>query len=182
VTVSIFSKIRLFQSRGRTAGRAGKKLGAAGKKLKGKKLPKKGASGSGGDGGAQGRPAGQKTIVGMEDNMSGKKTMVFSEQEELPVVGWIVALNGAHKGKDFRIHEGKNIIGRGPGVDIVITDNFMSSRHASIKYEDGTFQLTDLDSKNGTFINETQISSQELIDHDEIKFGETRFQFVCLNL
>lgn len=171
--MSVIGKLKFWQRSGKRAGAASKKLGKAGKGLKSK----------GGAAASAGRPAGQKTIVGMEEpKMSGDKTMVFAEQEQPPVVGWLVALNGKDKGTDFRLHEGKNLIGRGPGVDIVIRDEFMSAQHASLNCKNGTFQVTDLDSKNGTFINDKQISSEELIDHDEIKFGETKFQFVCLNL
>ena len=173
-------KIAFWEKQSKKVGKLGKKLGGAGGKLKGKR--EEGEEKGGSAARVAGRPADKKTIVGMEEDMAGNKTMVFSEKEQPPVVGWLVALNGKDKGNDFRLHDGKNLIGRGPGVDIVIRDEYMSSQHASINCKSGTFQVTDLDSKNGTFINDKQVSSEELIDHDEIKFGESRFQFVCLNL
>src|SRR5580700_1534258 len=41
-----------------------------------------------------------------------------------PVVGWLVCLEGPDRGKDYRLHNEKNYIGRAPVNDIVIeSDN-----------------------------------------------------------
>lgn len=96
------------------------------------------------------------------------------------VVGWIVAQNGNHRGEDFRIYDGKNILGTAADCDIVITDPFLSAKHCTIRHENGNFQVTDLDSKNGTFVNQKRCTKSDLIDNDTIRLGRTEFKFKSL--
>jgi len=96
------------------------------------------------------------------------------------VVGWLVALNGELKGRDFRITPGKNVIGTAANSDIVLTDKYMSSRHATINYENMKFTLVDLDSTNGTFVNDKRVSREELIDNDRVRLGKTDLKFKSL--
>jgi hypothetical protein len=115
-----------------------------------------------------------------------KKTQMMQEVASAPVVGWLVALNGKHKGEDFRVKEGKNIVGGDPDCDIVLTDDFISGKHANLKYvnKDGerVFIITDLDSTNGTFLNDSEepIAREELVDNDTVAFGQTKMKFKCL--
>ena len=97
-----------------------------------------------------------------------------------PVVGWIVAQNGNHRGEDFRIYDGKNILGTAADCDIVITDPFLSAKHCTIRHENGNFQVTDLDSMNGTFVNQKRCTKSDLIDNDTIRLGRTEFKFKSL--
>src|SRR5690348_13118991 len=83
-----------------------------------------------------------------------RKTVLLTEQRKAPVVGWFVAMDGEQKGEDFRIRDGQNILGSGAEADIVIRDATVSARHASLRYKDQKFYLTDLDSTNGTFLND----------------------------
>ena len=97
-----------------------------------------------------------------------------------PVVGWIVAQNGNHRGHDFRLFDGKNTLGTAADCDIVITDPYLSAKHSTIRHEDGNFVLIDLDSTNGTYVNQKRVSKMELIDNDTIRFGRTEFKFKAL--
>ena len=96
-------------------------------------------------------------------------------------VGWVVALNGGAEGQDFRLVEGKNVIGTAADCDIVLPDKYMSARHAVLRYEEGTFVLVDLDSTNGTFVNEARASKEELIDNDRVRVGQTELKFKSLH-
>lgn len=95
-------------------------------------------------------------------------------------VGWIVALGGAHRGHDFRLVTGRNVIGTAADCDIVLTDAYLSSKHAAIRHENGRFTLIDLDSTNGTYLNDRRISKEELIDNDKIRLGRTELKFKSL--
>lgn len=113
----------------------------------------------------------------------GDKTQfiqVVEEAEFKPVVGWLVALNGALKGHDFRIRDGKNVIGTAADTDIVLTDQYMSARHAVIRHEEGMFVIVDLDSTNGTYVNDQRCSKEELIDNDRVRLGRTEMKFKSL--
>ncbi len=115
-------------------------------------------------------------------SVAGRKTVLLSESRKAPVVGWLVAMNGDHKGEDFRLVEGQNLIGSAADANIVLRDVTISARHASIRYKDGKFILSDLDSTNGTFLNDSseQIARIELQDNDMVRLGEVNLKFKCL--
>ena len=97
------------------------------------------------------------------------------------MVGWFVALTGEQKGEDFRIRDGQNVIGSAPDADIVLRDTAVSGKHASLRYKDQKFFLTDLDSSNGTYLNDgtSPIAREELKDNDVVRIGEVSLKFKC---
>jgi len=95
-------------------------------------------------------------------------------------VGWVVCLNGALRGKDFRLVTGRNVLGTAADCDIVLTDPYLSSKHSVIRHENGEFMLIDLDSTNGSYWNDEKISKTELIDNDKIRLGRTELKFKSL--
>ncbi|MBN1946182.1 MAG: FHA domain-containing protein [Bradymonadales bacterium] len=98
------------------------------------------------------------------------------------VVGWIVAMNGQQKGQDFRLFDGRNVLGTAADCDLVVFDPYLSARHAVFLIESSksNYILQDLDSRNGTYVNRQRIIKSELVDNDEIRFGQTDFRFKCL--
>ncbi|MDO7688645.1 MAG: ATP-binding protein [Pirellulales bacterium] len=68
-------------------------------------------------------------------------------------------------------------IGREKGNDIAVEDHEASRRHAEIRKHNDTFVLTDLDSSNGTFLNNGRISEAELKSGDRIQIGRTLFLY-----
>ena len=113
----------------------------------------------------------QKTVA---INLDEFKT---SERE---IVGWLLVMEGAQKGTDFRIYSGANSMGAGADNDIVVTDEYLSSRHATIRYEDGHYFLVDNNSTNGSYVGEKKITKYELIDNDTIRLGRTQIRIKCL--
>jgi len=128
----------------------------------------------------QSEPAMQQAAP--EPGFGDKTQFITAMADDTPkaCVGWLVALNGALKGHDFRIVDGKNMIGTAADADIVLTDQYMSSRHAVLRHEDGQFILVDLDSTNGTYVNENRVSKEELIDNDRVRLGRTELKFKSL--
>jgi len=113
---------------------------------------------------------------------AGRKTILVADQPRPPVVGWFVVLTGPQKGEDFRVREGPNILGSAPDADIVLHDSAISGKHASLRYKDQKFTITDLDSTNGTFLNDRAdpIAREELKDNDTIRLGEVTLKLKCL--
>ena len=97
-----------------------------------------------------------------------------------PVVGWVVVLNGELRGRDFRLVDGKNTLGTAADCDVVLTDPYLSSKHAVIRHENGTFTLVDLDSTNGTFLNDRRCSKEDMIDNDKVRLGRSEMKFKSL--
>ena len=69
-------------------------------------------------------------------------------------------------------------IGRGPDNDVVLEHVSMSGSHAQIQNLGGTFQLNDLGSTNGTFVNGAQIEEVVLESGAQIQFGSVDAVFV----
>ena len=68
-------------------------------------------------------------------------------------------------------------IGREKGNDITVEDHEASRRHAEIRKHNDTYSLADLDSSNGTFLNNCRIAEAELKSGDRIQIGRTLFLY-----
>ena len=114
-------------------------------------------------------------------------TRIFGEEEpevpkKRPILGWLVVWEGDPQYHVFRIEKEQVYIGKSKECDLVFSDDYLSSEHASIRYRDDRFVLTDLDSSNGTFVNDREhknpIERVELQDDDEIIIGNTILKFI----
>lgn len=68
--------------------------------------------------------------------------------------------------------------GRGPDNDVVIEHVSMSGSHAMIQNLKGTFQLTDLGSTNGTYVNGAPVTEVVLESGSQIQFGSVGAVFI----
>lgn len=105
--------------------------------------------------------------------------------EVMPVVGWLVVINGEGRGRDLRITPQMNNIGREKGEIILNFGDASISRekHAYLAYAPGknTFWFGHGDGKNLSEINnEPVIGKQELQPFDRILIGKTELLFVPL--
>lgn len=72
---------------------------------------------------------------------------------------------------------GPVVIGRSPGADIVIGDDFVSGKHARVSLAGDEAVLEDLGSTNGTILNGRTISTpQTLRPGDTIDVGAVRLK------
>lgn len=76
--------------------------------------------------------------------------------------------------QEFTLKKGPNSIGRARDNDIVILDQSLSRYHARIDVSDERIQITDLQSRNGTWINGKKIQETNLHHGDSIKWGDVR--------
>ena len=80
--------------------------------------------------------------------------------------------------RKINLNEGSLKIGRAKDNDIVILDELVSSHHLRLSFKDNQCQITDLDSTNGTFINELLITEKTLKSGDEVRIGKTILLFM----
>ncbi len=80
---------------------------------------------------------------------------------------------GPGRGKTLRLPADRAFsIGRGQSNDLTLNDRLVSSHHARILYEGGEFVLSDLNSKNHTFLNGGSVAGSVILHHgDEIGIG-----------
>src|SRR5450755_838847 len=70
------------------------------------------------------------------------------------------------------------VLGREPGRPGSIDDASVSRRHAHLRWDGTAVVLTDLASKNGTFVNGVRVSGPaSLVDGDEVRLGLVSFVF-----
>jgi len=84
----------------------------------------------------------------------------------------------AYAGRTIALHEGPNAIGRDPDAAVFIDSSKVSRRHALITIAAAGATLSDLGSKNGTFVNGSPVHAPvTLSDGDEIVVGPARVVF-----
>lgn len=103
-----------------------------------------------------------------------KKVLRAIDKERVPS---IEVLNGSFAGKKFFIADdaAELTIGRDENCDLPVEEYVISRRHAKVSKKDGLITLTDLNSKNGTFVNNHRITEMELHDGDRIALGTIVF-------
>ena len=94
--------------------------------------------------------------------------------------GWLVTFDIEEFGTDYKIFEGRNLIGKKSTCDITVLDNEVSSVHAVILFRKDKFEISDQMSTNGTVLNGELLESHKpnvLVDGDEIVVGKTSLLF-----
>jgi uncharacterized protein YkwD len=85
---------------------------------------------------------------------------------------------GSSPPREYSLDKPVIAIGSQRSNDVVLDDTTVSRRHATITLKSGGFELADLGSTNGTFVNGRRLSSPiALKPGDEIKFGSVRVAF-----
>lgn len=88
----------------------------------------------------------------------------------------ILMRDGSVVERDLNADETK--IGKAPQNDIILPDASVSSSHAMISLADGVFTLSDLGSRNGTFVNDVRIHDSRKLNHgDLIRMGHCTITF-----
>jgi two-component system, cell cycle response regulator len=109
--------------------------------------------------------------------MAEEKTIVHSvsdllSQAKKTSACLIVVSGKTSVGKMFKLDRQELIIGRSTDADINLDDEGVSRRHAKIVVRaDGSVQLVDLNSTNGTFNNGDKVDVAALHDGDKIQIG-----------
>ncbi len=82
-------------------------------------------------------------------------------------------LNGSQAGQIVPLVVGYNIIGRSPSCQIKLASNSVSKEHATVLMtEDGKIILTDMNSRNGSFVNGLRVQNQKLNSGDKLTFHD----------
>jgi len=90
----------------------------------------------------------------------------------------LAAIAGKHKGEVFAINEEALVIGRETTANLCIADASVSRRHSKIEKKDDGFVITDLESLNGTFVNDVPVRSRVLEHGDRVRVGDSQFLFL----
>ena len=90
----------------------------------------------------------------------------------------LAAIAGPLKGTNFTLTEDETSIGRESANRICLSDPSVSRRHCTIKRDGDLFKVTDLDSLNGTFVNDLPVKERHLEHGDRLRLGDFTFSFL----
>ena len=77
------------------------------------------------------------------------------------------------------VKDGPLILGRDPSNQLEVGDPAVSRKHCSVsEVSSGVFEIADLDSHNGTFVNGERVSRQTIEHGDRIRIGNSEFVFL----
>ena len=90
----------------------------------------------------------------------------------------LTAISGRLKGSVFAIDDLPVVIGRETTATLCIADASVSRRHSQIEKEDAHFVIADLESLNGTFVNDVPVKRRKLQHGDRVRIGDSQFIFL----
>lgn len=88
-------------------------------------------------------------------------------------------VGGKNNGREIKISVPEFIIGRGEEAHLRPSSDLVSRKHCTITVNDGKVVLTDLKSRNGTFVNGKQLEgSHEVRSGDSLRVGRLQFEMI----
>ena len=95
-----------------------------------------------------------------------------------PESAMLIIHRGPNRGERFLLNSPETSIGRSGDNDVLLDDVTVSRKHANIRRAGERFELIDLGSLNGTYVNNNSIARATLNSGDEIQFGKFHMLFV----
>jgi transcriptional regulator with GAF, ATPase, and Fis domain len=90
----------------------------------------------------------------------------------------LIAIAGPQQGKTLELIEEEMTIGRDNSNWLYIFDSAVSRRHCVIRTEADQFKIIDLQSHNGTFVNDVPVQERILQEGDRIAIGDSLLLFI----
>ena len=90
----------------------------------------------------------------------------------------LAAIAGKLKGSVFPLHDEPVVIGREAAAAVCLADASVSRRHSRLEQNGDQFWISDLQSLNGTFVNDVPVKQRALLHGDRIRIGDTQFLFL----
>jgi serine phosphatase RsbU (regulator of sigma subunit) len=94
------------------------------------------------------------------------------------VVPTLQIMNGSMAGHLYKLDREVTIVGRNPDCDVVLQPKSVSRKHASITRKASGFELRDLGSTRGTYVNGQKLSEPVILqDGNTLQIGELQLTF-----
>jgi len=90
----------------------------------------------------------------------------------------LAAIAGKLKGTVFPLRDEPVVIGRETAAELCLADRAVSRRHSRVEQNGDQFWINDLQSLNGTFVNDVPVKQRALQHGDRIRIGDTQFLFL----
>lgn len=106
-----------------------------------------------------------------EEHLSGVEGLA-------PGTALLVVKRGPNAGSRFTLDSDQVSAGRHPESDIFLDDVSVSRRHAEFRRTSDGYEVVDVGSLNGTYVNREAIEAAGLTSGDEIQIGKFRLVFL----
>ncbi|HEU4853975.1 MAG TPA: FHA domain-containing protein, partial [Nitrosospira sp.] len=92
-------------------------------------------------------------------------------------------VSGPARGRQYAIEQTTYRIGSDESNDLQLSDDYLSHKHASIKYDQGSLYLSDSGSRNGTSLNDVKLdqTARVLSPGDRIRVGKSTLELLAPN-
>lgn len=108
-----------------------------------------------------------------------RKALAASEEEAKTKPACLLVVGGELNGSIFNLPVGEIVVGRNPDCTIPLDFHGISRRHFTISVDDSEATLTDLQSANGTYLNNNKVTEPIVLKRgDMIKIGSVAMKFL----
>lgn len=104
---------------------------------------------------------------------------VFDEAEIEPGTGMLLVRRGPNAGSRYVLDHPVTSLGRHPDSRVFLDDVTVSRRHAEIRRTGDGYEVVDVGSLNGTYLNRERVDRGPLHDGDLIQVGKFKLMFVA---
>ena len=104
------------------------------------------------------------------------------EEDNLDAVAMLVVQRGPKRGSRIALYDDVITVGRHPESDIFLDDVTVSRRHAELRKVGPGFEVVDVGSLNGTYVNKDRVEKALLSNGDELQVGKFKLVYVSLGL
>jgi pSer/pThr/pTyr-binding forkhead associated (FHA) protein len=123
------------------------------------------------------RHLGERNTASLEPTLDSPP--VQTPNDRAPVA-MLVVRQGPKRGSRIALDGARTTIGRHPESDIFLDDITVSRRHAEILRGADFFEVCDVGSLNGTYVNQVLVERAPLGDGDEVQVGKFKLVFLAL--
>jgi pSer/pThr/pTyr-binding forkhead associated (FHA) protein len=89
-------------------------------------------------------------------------------------------LSGKSAGKEISLNAGEFLIGRGDGCHLRPKTDAISRKHCRLFVADDEVRVSDMQSRNGTYVNGQKIEAEVAVKHgDKISVGPLQFELIA---
>ncbi len=122
----------------------------------------------------------ERTTTDLTEDGKTRVTHIKIQQQQSSEPACLVLIYPASSqmGKRYTLTQDAVIIGRINNCEIPVDLDSVSRRHAIIERRNDGIFISDLDSTNGTYVNQRPVQEHRLSDGDQIKIGNAIFKFL----
>lgn len=124
-----------------------------------------------------GAPVAQQSAPAPAPAAAPVQSQAPSQNQNTSSLNRLVITSGPKRGHELELRGEPISIGRARDADLVIQDDYTSTRHARLLNWDGQWMIQDLDSTNGTYVNGERVSQPTRIGPGtSVRIGTTTFE------